>query len=313
MTIGTTVDFTVTRDEIITEALELLTVIPPGGTPEAAHVTSLTRTLQMMLKSWQADSVSLTTRKLAYLFPASGRQSYTLNLSGDRYTYDYVKTAVSAAALSGAGTIDVDSVSGIADTYHIGIYQSDGTMHWTTVNGAPAGTTVTLTDVLTADVEEGAVVYCFAANAGRPMTVEAAWIRNEDGVDTEIDVKSLIDYMNQSTKDTQGQVSMVSYDPQIVSPKLHVWPVEDDLRHVVVLLVKRTAYDMDGATDNPDFPQESFAAIATNLAVMAGPKFDNPPSLQVITPIARALYTQYKNYAGKPDQDVTIEIDMEGY
>lgn len=311
MAIATTIDFTVTRDDLIQEALELLQVIEIGGTPETAHVTSMARTLNMLIKALQADSVTMTTKKLAYLFPASDSQSYTLSSSGDRYTYSYVKTTVDGAASSGASTIDVDSVTGIANTYNIGIYQSDGTMHWTTVNGAPSGSTVTLTATLTADVDDGAIVYCFASKADRPMSVEQAWIRNDDGIDTEIDVVSLIDYMNQPSKNTEGQINMVAYDAQVTTPKLYVWPVSEDLRDVVVLLVKRSVYDFDGSTNNPDFPQEAFMMLAYNLAVMAGPKFGSPPVVKELTPLAAMFYDTYVNYAGKPDGNVRLEIDME--
>ena len=313
MAIGTTVDFAVTRDDIIQEALEQLGVVPLGGTPEAATVTSLARTLNMMLKSWQADSVTMTTRKVAYLYPAANTASYTLLGGGtDRYSYTYVKTTVDGDVSSGAATIVVDSVTGIANTYRIGVYQSDGTMHWTTVNGAPAGTTVTLTAVTTADIDDGATVYCFpATNADRPMSVEAAWIRDEDGHDTPIDVEPFVEYMAQVDKSTEGRVSMVSYDAQIVTPKLYVWPVSEDPRHVIVLLIKRSCYDFDAANENPDFPQEAYMAIAMNLAAMAAPKLAEH-KLATIAPIAGMLYEAYADYAGKPDGSVTFEVDLEG-
>jgi hypothetical protein len=40
-------------------------------------------------------------------------------------------------------------VTGVATTYNIGVQLDDGTFQWTTVNGAPSGSTVTLTAVLT--------------------------------------------------------------------------------------------------------------------------------------------------------------------
>lgn len=314
MAIGTTVDFAVTRDDIIQDSAELLELVMPGVAPAAAIVTTMARTLNMMLKAWQADTVTMTTRKLAYLYPAANTASYTLLGSGtDRYSYTYQRTTVDGAVSSGSSTIVVDSVTGIANTYRIGIYQSDGTMHWTTVSGAPAGTTVTLAAVTTAAIDDGAVVYCFSAtNADRPMSIEAAWIRDENENDTEIDVVSFVEYMNQVDKDTEGQVSMVSYDAQIVTPKIYIWPVSEDPRHVIVMLVKRSCYDFDAANENPDFPQEALLAISYNLALLSAPKLGAGSKIAELAPMAKMFYESYVNYAGKPDGSVTFEVELEG-
>ena len=311
MAIGTTVDLSTTRDEIITEALELLTVIEAGQAPSSDDVTSLSRTLNMMLKAWQADGVTMTTKKLAYLFPDDGKTSYSLLSTGDKYAYSYVRTTVNGALASGVSSVVLDSVTDIANTYNIGLYQADGSMHWTTVNGAPSGYTVDLTDATTDEIEDGAVVYVFPAKADRPMDVVDAWIRNSDQHDTPIEVVSLREYMDQSSKTSEGQINLVTYDAQVSAPILRVYPSPEDLRDIVVLMVKRSVYDFDAADENPDFPQEAYLPIAYNLAVLAAPKFGNPPVISLIAPLADKYYTQYANYAGKPDGPVRFEIDTD--
>ena len=57
----------------------------------------------------------------------------------------------------------------MSDADNIGIELDDGTIQWTTINGAPAGSTVTLTDALTDDVASGNAVYVYTAKTNRPM------------------------------------------------------------------------------------------------------------------------------------------------
>jgi hypothetical protein len=58
------------------------------------------------------------------------------------------ETAMRVAGVATDATIDVDSITGITNGDNIGVELDDGTMHWTTVNGAPSGTVITLTAVL---------------------------------------------------------------------------------------------------------------------------------------------------------------------
>jgi len=68
-------------------------------------------------------------------------------------------TAIKVAASKDDLTIDVNSISGLADDDSIGITLDDGTLQWTTVNGTPAGDTVTLAEALPDDAAIGNVVY----------------------------------------------------------------------------------------------------------------------------------------------------------
>ena len=78
MSISNSIDFTVTSDEIITEALELLGVLGEGETPTADQIISSRRTLNMMTKTWQADGLNLFAVERTYLFPQQGVAEYDL-------------------------------------------------------------------------------------------------------------------------------------------------------------------------------------------------------------------------------------------
>ena len=58
-----------------------------------------------------------------------------------------VYTNISSTALTGANSIEVDSISGMADGYRLYI-QTDEGAHWTTISGVPSGTTIVFTERL---------------------------------------------------------------------------------------------------------------------------------------------------------------------
>ena len=102
------IDFIVTRDDIITEALELLGVLGEGETPNSDQLSSSARTLNMMVKTWQADGLNLFAVERQYLFTEKTVEEYSLSSSTTRqYTKTFVETTTSAASSSGGSTITV--------------------------------------------------------------------------------------------------------------------------------------------------------------------------------------------------------------
>jgi hypothetical protein len=61
-----------------------------------------------------------------------------------------ISTTLTAAAITGAATLTVASIEGLDDDATISIVLSDASVHTTTINGTPTGSTVTLTDVVAA-------------------------------------------------------------------------------------------------------------------------------------------------------------------
>ncbi len=296
------INLSASRDDIITEALEILGVLAEGTTPSAAQLTSCARTLNYMIKAWQADGINLFAVQQVYLFLIKNQSAYSLiSTTTDHYTASFVETTTSAAALSGASSIVVTSATGISASDKIGVYQ-DSTMHWTTVNGAPSGSTVTLTAALTADVASGAVVYAYTSKAKRPMRVLESVVHDEN--DTPIHVGSREEYFNQSGKGTDGRVNTIYFDPQVAAPKLYVWPQTDDERHYLKLYIQRTLEDVDAAADEVDFPQEWYLPLAANLAVLLGPKYGK--SLNMLAAISAMADREYQRVSGFDTEAVSI-------
>ena len=67
-----------------------------------------------------------------------------------QYISDGVKTTLTAQANAGATTLTVASITGFANGQFVGVMLDNGTQHQTTVNGAPSGFTITITNAIPA-------------------------------------------------------------------------------------------------------------------------------------------------------------------
>ncbi len=77
------VDYAITRDEIISEALQLIGVLESGGTADSNDVTSAARSLNLMVKSWVADGAKIWKVSEGELTLVDGQATYTLGTGGD--------------------------------------------------------------------------------------------------------------------------------------------------------------------------------------------------------------------------------------
>lgn len=267
------VDFSVSRDNLITDALLEAGAIGIGDTASNDQVTHAARRLNSFVKSLGAHGPSLWARKTGYILPQSNVNEIILGPSGNHATLAYVQTTLSAAAASGASTISVTAVTGIANTYYIGVELDDGTMHWTTVNGAPSGTTVTLTATLTGAASSGNYVYCYQTKIQRPLRILNAYVKDEvNDTEHEIDVVSKQEFDALGAKTSEGVPNQITYDPQLDNGKAYIYPRFKDGRSSITIIFQRPFEDFDAAGDTPDFPQEWYEPLMLGLATkLMGP------------------------------------------
>jgi hypothetical protein len=266
MTTSGSIDFSVSRDSIITESLMIIGVLSEGETPSTSQLSDHSRALNMMVKAWQTRGLNLWSVQKLSLVLEQDKTSYTLGT--DHITSSLTRTALASDAASGASTISVDSITGISNLYNIGVKLDDGTMQWTTVNGAPSGTTVTLTAVLTGTASEDNVVYVYATKYNALGVKESlqAYRRTEDEQDSTINIISRDEYNMFSDKQAEGKVTHIQFQPNLTSSVFYVYPMSDTETDTIEIMVKRTLEDFDAAADTPDFPQTWYEALCYNLA-----------------------------------------------
>jgi hypothetical protein len=160
-------------------------------------------------------------------------------------------------------------------------------MHWTTINGAPAGSVITLTAVLTGNVNSGANIYAYSSanKLTRPVDILEAFNRSAtDLVDVPLDQITNSEYNNLPTKNEEGVPVQWHYDKVLgLSTSLYpgngdfyLWPWWSDGSQLVVIKYIKEYDDLDAASNNPEFPQNWFLPIMLGLAWILSPKHGIP-------------------------------------
>lgn len=302
-----TATFTRTRNQIIESALRKVNAFESGETVDAASINDASDALNVMVKHWQATGINIWTTEEAILFPQLEQVRYTLGSgSTDKASAAYVQTELASAASLGASTVVVDSVSGIATTYNIGVQLDDGTLQWTTVNGAPSGATVTLTDALTDSAAAGNLVVVYQTSLVRPLKILSARSFNLiSGIETPIEPMDRLEYQELPNKTATGSVNGFFYDRRGGANStglLYLWPQPETIEEAIKLTTARPIEDFTAAGNTPDLPQEWLRAIEWGLADEIADEYDVPEPKR--TRIERKA-AQYLNEVNWGERELT--------
>lgn len=280
------VDFSVSRDDIIQDALENLGVLAEGGTVSSAQTTQMARKLNMIVKQWMgmsdfAPGLKMWSRKTAYLFLQKNQGAYTLGptttATGDtnKWASSYVTTTIASAEAAGQTTLSLTSSSGISDTDRIGILLDSGSLQWTTVSGAPSGNDVTVAAALTGAAAAGNRVFAYStSNQGRrPLAILTAVRRTTDSVDIPMDSMLLEEYEAIGNKTNDGTPSRYYYEDTLTDGNLYLDYQPSDATNVLRIRYLSAIEDFDGSTDTPDYPQEWYRPLCAQLTIDGAPAY----------------------------------------
>lgn len=266
MSLSGSFDFNPTTLEVIEGALRIVGAKTRGTSLEAEAYTEARDAFNMLLKELNADGLRLWKIREATLFLNTDTQSYSLGSTGDHAAYTFRQTTLSAAATAGAGTVTLTSVTGVSSGDYIGVELDSGALDWTTVNGAPAGSVVTLTATLDGAAASGNIVYVYTTKINRPLRIIDARRRDSDSIDKTLSSISRQEYFNLSNKASDGDINQYYYDPQLTNGVLYVWPLVTDVANVLKLTVYDPVNDLDATTDNIDVPVEWMRSLKFLLA-----------------------------------------------
>jgi hypothetical protein len=271
------VDFSVSRDNILTDALIIVGAVGPDDTVPTTWTTHAARQLNKVVKALGAKRIGLWARKTGYILPVSATNSVSLGASGGHATLSYSQTTLDDDHTGSDTTLELVSVTGFGASQAVGIELDDGTIHWTTQVGAAVGNVITIASGLASDAAEGKYVYTYATKLQRPLRVVEAYRSNlEDDMDTELDIEPKAIYEAQNSKTQTGELQYVSYDPQLDNGVLYFWPQFENGKSVIKIVFQRPFEDFDAASDTPDFPAEWWDALCYLLAVRLAPVYGMP-------------------------------------
>lgn len=303
MTSSGSVDFTQTRSEIVNDALVLCGAIEQGESPSAEDGASAVRQLNRMVKAWQADGVHLWSRREAYLFCSKSQGRYKLGPNSTDHAAelgDAVFTKLSADAASGAGSIAVDSTTGIAVSDNIGVVLDDGTIDWFTVSAIPGA--ITLSGTLSGAASDDNAVFVYTTKIARPLRIVAAERADTSDTDTPLVMLSHEEYQSRPNKTATGKTNETYYQPEIPDGYLYLWPEPDTSADRLRLTCLFPIEDFDSAANTADLPQEWLDCIVWNLADRLAVSYGTPiQTAAQIEKRALQLYMQVSMFDQEPE------------
>lgn len=311
-----TVTFSVNESEIIKDALIEIGHLDPTETMSGDDVETARRKLNMIVKQWTgqldfAPGLKMWTRRRAYLFLQDGQVSYSLGPSGDHATETYVQTTLSTAEATSSTSIGLTSFAGMSASDNIGIVLDDGSIHWTTISGAP-GSTTTIATGLASGASAGNVVFVYTSKIRRPFEIESAVRRDINGNDSPVDPNmGLQEYEAIYSKTSEGSPSRLYFEAQRTNTKVYLDCAPEDCTEVIRLVYLSYIEDFSALTNDADFPAEWAKPLALQLANDCSRPFgrgDPKPSLkadlQEALAMARKAYpeTTVLEYQSEPDE-----------
>ena len=267
-----------TFEEIRDEVLQILQVIGDGETVTTSMNDKVKHTTNLLLKKWDGLGINLWTYTEGTLFLVPGQSEYDLNSGNVNITNEFFETTLAADQTAGNNTIEVADASNIADTQKIGILQPDNSLFWTTVNGAPVGNIVTLTDVLPSDVTSGSCVFNYDDVDLIPIQ-RVLDVRRKDSTDYEIPIvfRSREDYFDLPNKNQVGSPIQAYYSRQEPQGIFYLWPSPFSASPVINFTYERPKQIIDLDTDNIDIPEYFYDAFIMNICRLVMYKFATDP------------------------------------
>lgn len=310
-----TVTYDLTQNDIVRDALEKIQAIEAGETPSAEDADKGARELEKMLKHWQARGINIWRKKEALLFLVKAQEQYPLGPNATTNavdTEDVDQTALSADAVAAATSLTVSSITGIADADRIGILLDSLAFHWTTVNGAPSGSTVVITTGLPSVASSGKPIYAYPTNADlvRPLRVmhcRRRRITSSPETEIPIIIWSHEEYFDTPNKKTEAPPNAVYYDPRRDVGLLYTWPAPESGELILPFTYARPLEISGGVANNPDFPDEWLDAIVYNLAHRLAPDFAVPLDVRKeLKQDARELLFEMETWDSEPESIIMV-------
>jgi len=269
-------NFSVTRNDIIYAALRKLGEFDSAETPGGDETADASFALNYLVKEYVAQGADIWLRTELTLFIQNGQESYSIGTSGDNVTSSFAETTLDGAQASGATSMTVDSIAGISAGDYVGVKVDDGSIHWTTVNGAPAGTTVVLTTGIDDDAADGNKLYAYTTKSYRPHSIFYASRRDLNDYDVPVDLIGDDEYRFLAHKGQSGAPNQAHYRATLDNGTLFVWPTGDGSADKILLTAEYYPDDFDAASDNPEFPIEWTSALVFGLATELAPEYGIP-------------------------------------
>lgn len=323
--------FSVTRDDIIRQAMLDLGLLEESEVPTAAEITDCARKLNMIVKQIaggmdKAAGFKMFQRQRGELFLSTSKYAYLLGKTGDQWAGGsdgvdfpglYGSSTLTANVAAAGVTIPIAAadVAQFSATDQVGILCGSD-LYWTTVSSVGATNFVIPAPGLpTGGASVGNQVFVYSRNAQRPVEIVTAVLRDVNGTDTPLDRMTIEQYESLPTKTQPGyqQDPTAFYYEAQMAENLGVFYLDcsgaqDVTKHIHVVYL-RQAMDFNAPGDAPEFPQEHFLRLSWELAKNICGMFDadwtqdREDSFQMASSRAKEGNSEVHSEYFQPDED----------
>jgi len=184
-----------------------------------------------------------------------------------------------------------------------------GAAFWTTVNGAPAGNVVTLTNPIPSGASASAQnnVFDYTTKIVRPLKVPRSrriyYQGSQNGPTlTPMTLMSRKEYMDLPQPLDPGITTQFFYSPQLVSGQFYAWPNPQDANSGARFTWYRPLQDLTTPANTADLPQEWLNGLIWNIAKEMAQEYDvPPPRWQMINQMAAEKLDLIQSYDREPE------------
>lgn len=318
MTTSGVYTLTVSRDDIIRVALLNLGKLGDNEVPTAQETTDCARMLNLLVKQWQgkadfAPGLKEWTRKHGDLFLSSTTGQYSVGPSGDNWTNQSYQRTTTTTALAAATSITVSSITNASAGDYIGITLDSGALFWTTINGAPSGSTINLTAGLPSQASANAIVYNYTTKAQRPELIETCVLRDSNFNDTPVNLMTVQDFDFLPSKANVQYLSLpqaIYYERQLGNGVIYLDVAgSSDVTQFLHITYMEPVQTFVNPTDTPYYPDPWFLALSWGLTKQIAPMFNMPFTADMkenygeAIATARELYTEKSSMYFEPGND----------
>jgi hypothetical protein len=304
---------TITRDQIIKQAVLYIGKLSEGDGLTAQETQDCALALNTLVKQWQgmadgAPGLKMWTRRQGHLFLSTLTGQYILGgANSSHWTNSYVNSFLSQNSNAGTNTITVNTGSLFSIGQQIGIELSgtyqNGNLTWTTITNV-VGNVITLNNNLPAAALVGGIVYAYSTTAQMTVVPESCVLRDMNNEDIPINFMTVQDYQYFPSKTDPNYISdpvSVYIERNLSFSTLYtdVAGSSDVSKHLVVEYMEPVQTFVN-PTDNPEFPEEWSRALIWGLAKEVAPMFTCP-----WTPAMQANYTEAMSISRSLDPNRT--------
>lgn len=316
MTTSGVYTLTVSRDDIIREAMLNLGKLGDNEVPTAQETTDCARKLNMLVKQWMgkadfAPGLKMWTRKHADLYLSSTKYQYSLGATGDNWSNASFQRQLTATAAANATSLTVANTTSLNSGDFLVIQLDSGDIFSTTAgtlsgNSVPCG-------ALPSQASSNNWVFNFTTKAQRPEFIETCVLRDINANDVPVNIMTVQDYDFLPSKVSPTYTSLpqaIYYEQSLGNGTLYidVAGTSDVTQHLHMTYMEPMQV-FANPTDTPYYPETWYLALCWGLTKEIAPMFNAPFTAEMkdnyteAMTIARNLYAETSSMYFEPGND----------